>query len=76
MPIKQDSLQVINECSVIVWQSEVQISKACLLGGEILESQGEVNSEDSEVLREGESKRSKKTRSLTVSEGLETRVGS
>lgn len=67
---------MINECSVIVWQSEVQKSKACLLGGEILESQGELNGEDREVLREGESKRSKKTRSLTASEGLETRVGS
>ena len=58
---------MINECSVIAWRSEVQLSKACLLDGEILESQGgEVKSEGSKVIKEGESKRSKKTRPLMV----------
>lgn len=55
MPIRQTHLQMINECSIVVWQSEAQLSKVCLYHGDMFEGQGEaVNMKDSETVRQGE----------------------
>lgn len=57
MPIRQTHLQMINECSIVVWQSEAQLSKVCLYHGDMFEGQGEaVNMKDSETVRRREIK--------------------